>query len=107
MLRLAADAMISFSDKPLKWPLYMGIALIIGSLVYVMLALPFQLALGESSLFAWIVATCALLNGLVLISIGLTGQYISRIFDEVRGRPLYIANEYKGSFQNEERTNKE
>jgi len=102
MLRLASDAIISFSDKPLKWPLYIGGALVVGSLTYIVLGLIPRFVLNHSSGVALLIAVTAFLNGIVLISMGLMGQYVARIFDEVRGRPLYIANEYKGGIESKE-----
>jgi hypothetical protein len=41
----------------------------------------------------WAAAGLALLNGLVLIALGMQGAYLNRIYDEVRGRPLYVVAE--------------
>lgn len=101
MLRLSSDAITSFSDKPLKMPLYIGtmvIILCLGLLVYaVFSSLLFR---HDVSGLIWGVDTCALLNGVVLVSLGMMGQYLARIYDEVRDRPLYVVGSQKG-FQKE------
>jgi dolichol-phosphate mannosyltransferase len=47
---------------------------------------------GES----FIIAACLLMNGLVLIVLGIIGEYIGRIYDESKGRPLYIIKDKEG-----------
>jgi dolichol-phosphate mannosyltransferase len=81
---------ITFSTIPLKISLILGFLASSGSFLY----LPFLIAgkwLGWN-LPGWtgIMSAIAFLNGLVLFTIGVTGLYIARIYDEVRGRPSYI-----------------
>ena len=93
MLHLAADGITSFSTRPmhlifaLGW-LFLTIAFFIG--IYVVHALVTGSAVpGWSSLILsiWIV------GGFILISIGITGMYIGRIYTEVKHRPLYNIQE--------------
>ena len=89
MLNLALDGITSFSVRPLYCIIYLGIAFLIISLgiaVYVVRALIVGTAVpGWSSLMlsVWLV------GGFVLISIGITGVYIGKIYNEVKQRPLY------------------
>ncbi len=101
MLRLSSDAITSFSDKPLKMPMYIGSTLIVLCMLFFVYAVFASLVFrhGVSGIILG-VDTCALLNGIVLVSLGMMGQYMARIYDEVRDRPLYVVGSQKG-FQKE------
>lgn len=92
MLKLASDGIISFSTKPLKIVGGLGIFSVIASiliLLYAILSFIFKwnnLAAGWTSLM--VVTT--FLSGIILISLWMIGEYIARIYDEVKGRPQYI-----------------
>ena len=97
MLKFAADALTSFSHKPLKISMILGILFIIASIalfiveiinVFVVYLLPE----GMLSLFGLLFIT----NGIVLVMLGIVGQYVARIYDEVKARPLYIIGETVG-----------
>jgi dolichol-phosphate mannosyltransferase len=97
MLRLSSDAITSFSDKPLKIPIYIGSTLIILSTLFLVYAVFVSISFRHGvSGFMWILCACAMLNGIALVSLGIIGQYIARIYDEVRQRPLYIVGSHKG-----------
>ena len=89
MLNLALDGITSFSVRPLYCIIYLGIVFLIISFciaVYVVRALIVGTAVpGWSSLMlsVWLV------GGFVLISVGITGVYIGKIYNEVKQRPLY------------------
>ena len=94
MLKLASDGIIGFSSKPLKIVGGLGIITICISfiiLIYAILSFTFkwnQLAPGWTSLM---VAT-TFFSGVILISLWMIGEYISRIYDETKGRPQYLIN---------------
>ena len=94
MLKLASDGIISFSSKPLKMVGGLGILTIVISLViliYAILSFAFkwnQLTPGWTSLMVAI----TFFSGVILISLWMIGEYISRIYDECKGRPQYIIN---------------
>ena len=94
MLKLASDGIIGFSTKPLKMVGGLGIMTIFISfiiVIYAILSFAFkwhQLTPGWTSLM---VAT-TFFSGVILISLWMIGEYISRIYDESKGRPQYIIN---------------
>ena len=97
MMKFSADAITSFSYKPLKIATFLGTTVSILSFVYLMIILYKKLLThitisGES----FIIAACLLMNGLVLIVLGIIGEYIGRIYDESKGRPLYIIKDKEG-----------
>ena len=92
MLKLASDGIIGFSTKPLKIVGGIGIITIVISfliLVYSILSYAFKwnsLAPGWTSLMV----TTTFLSGVILLSLWMMGEYISRIYDESKARPQYI-----------------
>ena len=106
MINFAADAITSFSYKPLRFSTYIGgiMALIsFLTLNYVF----FQKFVNKKTEPGWasIVSINLFFNGLMLIMLGIIGEYVGRIYDEVKGRPQYIIMTkmgFDGSNQNSE-----
>ncbi len=94
MLKLALNAITGFSYFPLQLATYMGFL----SAGVAILAIPLVMALrliGAQAFFGQASTLIAVLflGGVQLISLGVLGEYIGRIYDEVKGRPLYIVRE--------------
>ncbi|MBB6729535.1 glycosyltransferase family 2 protein [Cohnella zeiphila] len=90
MLKLFLDGMTSFSTKPIKLASVGGSALAGAGLAYGIVAAAVGLAGADVAALHYFAALQLLLAGVVLIALGLVGEYVARIFDEARGRPLYI-----------------
>jgi len=90
MIRFSVDAILSFSDRPLQLATVLG--LIISTLAFVAIPVVVVLRLLGNYLpgFGTITILVLLLGGIQLISIGIIGEYVGRIYDEVKGRPLYL-----------------
>lgn len=103
MLRFAFDAITSFSYKPLKLASYTGMILSLFSFIYLIVVL-FQKLFNIPTVPGWasIVVVNLFFNGIVLLILGIIGEYIGRIFDEAKGRPLYIIRELV-NFNNREK----
>lgn len=91
MLKLASDAITGFSYFPLKLATNMGIAVtglsLVAMLVMIILRLTgSQFLMGQAATLIVIL----FLGGVQLLSVGLLGEYIGRLYDEAKGRPLYI-----------------
>lgn len=97
MIGFALDGITSFSYKPLKIATYVGFTLSIGSFLY-LLVVVFQKLFSGFPVQGWasIVAVNLLFNGIILMILGVIGEYIGRIYDESKGRPLYIVREVQG-----------
>ena len=97
MLRLASDGLTSFSYLPLQIASWLGGA--VSGLASVALAVELiRKATGSPLAWSWVAVTgLALLGGLQLLALGLVGEYLGRVFDEVRGRPLYLVQETVGT----------
>lgn len=91
MLGLAGDALTSFSYKPLKLSILIGSIVSAASFIY-MLVIICQKLFTDILVSGWATLACLTLffNGIILIMMGIIGQYIGRIYDETKGRPLYI-----------------
>ncbi|MDP4115810.1 MAG: glycosyltransferase family 2 protein [Bacteroidota bacterium] len=97
MVKFASDALTSFSYKPLKLATYIGAIISVFSFLYMVFIL-FEKMFTEFTVQGWtfIVALSLLFNGLMFIMLGIIGEYIGRIYDEAKGRPLYIIDEKEG-----------
>ncbi len=97
MLRFALDGITAFSHKPLKISSYIGSTISVLSLIYLLVALGLKL-FTEKVVTGWSLAFAVSLffNGVIFIMLGVLGEYIGRIYDETKNRPLYIIREKKG-----------
>jgi dolichol-phosphate mannosyltransferase len=91
MLAFAWRAISSFSGVPLRMAMFVGIALVIASLAYAAWA-GYQALIGGGTAPGWASLVCLQvgLSGVTLLCLGLVGDYIARIYEEIKGRPLYI-----------------
>lgn len=97
MLEFAADGIISFSDAPLRLALQLGFLVSIASFLFGIAALVSRFAgLYSVSGLASLSVVVAFIGGIQLVVVGVIGQYIARIHEEVKDRPLYIARELRG-----------
>lgn len=92
MLRLASDGIIAFSDIPLKLPLYIGAVGMVLSFIYMIVAIVLTCT-GTLSYFNILFSLVFMLVFAILTAAGVMGLYISRIYDEAKGRPNYIIEE--------------
>jgi dolichol-phosphate mannosyltransferase len=90
MMKFSLDAISSFSHRPLQLATLLGF--LISTLAFVAIPVVIILRLLHSYLpgFGAITITVLLLGGIQLITIGIIGEYVGRIYDEVKGRPLYL-----------------
>lgn len=92
MLRLAADGIFGFSSRPLTLIGWAGLAVLCIALLGLIATIACAAVTGVPG---WLWAMCALvlLDGVILCAMGVQGAYTQRIYDEVKGRPLYIIKE--------------
>jgi glycosyltransferase involved in cell wall biosynthesis len=93
MLRFSLDAIASFSHLPLQLATYAG--LLSAGIAFVAIPVVLGLRLTDSYLpgFGTITILILLIGGIQLIALGVIGEYVGRIYDEVKHRPLYIVRE--------------
>ncbi len=92
MIKFAFDAITSFSDKPLKLASYAGMLLSVSSFIYLIEVVYQKIAHPASTIQGWAstLAVSLFFNGIVLMMLGIIGEYIGRIYDETKNRPLYL-----------------
>ena len=98
MLRLAADGMLSFSAAPLRAFLWFGLSVAAGGFAIGAYAfwqgarhlMGLPMPPDYSPGWATLVTLVCLIGGALLVSAGLLGEYVARIYEEAKGRPLYV-----------------
>jgi dolichol-phosphate mannosyltransferase len=91
MLGMASDAVFSFSSTPLLLATRIGLSITLVGFFYLAWII-FAAVFTESLVMGWasLIAVSLILGGCQLLFIGLIGQYLARIFDEAKGRPIYV-----------------
>lgn len=91
MLGLALDATFSFSTRPIRLASKAGALFVLAGMLYLTYVLGRYFVVGDL-LPGWasIVGTILLMGGVQLLSIGLIGEYLAHVFEEVKGRPQYL-----------------
>lgn len=94
MIKFASDAITSFSYFPLQMAMYIGffsagISIIAIPVVIILRMIGMHAFLGQATTLIAVL----FLGGVQLISLGILGEYIGRLYDEAKGRPLYIVRE--------------
>lgn len=94
MVKFAIDGIMSFSTKPLQLVFQLGVLAILISLGILIYALVIKI-MGKADLEGWtsLVVIITFFGGVQLLSVGVLGQYIGRIYEEVQSRPIYLVDE--------------
>jgi polyisoprenyl-phosphate glycosyltransferase len=97
MIRLATDGLVSFSTAPLRLALDLGFVVSACAFLFGIATLITKLA-GVFLVPGWltIVLVTSFIGGIQLIVIGVVGEYVGRIYDEVKARPLYLVRDLHG-----------
>lgn len=96
MLSFAAEGITSFSIKPLRLITYMGLIVFLISLL--MMAYVVVRFLSGATVAGWssIIISLWAIGGLLLLAVGIVGEYVGKIYLEVKNRPLYVIEEICG-----------
>ena len=94
MFKFAIDGITSFSDVPLRFASYLGFTVSTAAFIYALIIILFKaFRLGTPEYargWASTMVVILFIGGVQLIGIGILGEYLGRIYDEVKGRPLYV-----------------
>jgi len=93
MIRFALDGVTSFSFLPLRLATYAGFVVSGGAFFYILVVLMLKVLGINWAGYTSLMASILFLGGVQLIMIGILGEYLARIFDEVKQRPLYLVAE--------------
>jgi len=101
MLRLASDAILSFSNTPLKVATFVGFITSIGAFFGILYSLYMRLFTNDF-VEGWtlLMISVLLIGGIILLVLGIIGEYVGRIYGEIKKRPLYIIRDKLGFEQN-------
>jgi polyisoprenyl-phosphate glycosyltransferase len=101
MVRFAMDGITSFSDIPLRFASYFGFTVSAIAFIYALIVIAFKLfSLNPPAYtpgWASTIVAVLFLGGVQLMSLGILGEYLGRVYDEVKGRPLYLISDIERS----------
>jgi polyisoprenyl-phosphate glycosyltransferase len=98
LFNFALDAITSFTTTPLKLSTYLGILTAFGAFVYGSVIIFKTLIYGEPVKgYPSLMVVILFLGGIQLVAIGVIGEYLGRMFDESKNRPLYLLKGYEPS----------
>jgi len=101
----ALDGVTSFSSLPLKIWSYVGVVISLLAFAYALFLAVFKLARGINVPgYTSLMVVLLFLAGIQLITLGAIGEYLGRVYTEVKHRPLYLLREAHGFEQYEDRT---
>lgn len=93
---LAIEGLTSFTVSPLRWATYLGFVIGLGALAYLLWTLVKVTIWGDPVAgFPTLISVILFLGASQLIAIGILGEYLGKIFNESKGRPVYLVEEYK------------
>jgi len=100
LIRLGLDGVTSFSNIPLKLASYLGFAISIVCLGYAAYVIAGKVIYGYN-LPGWasLIVAILFLGGVQLIAVGILGEYIGRLYEEAKKRPLYIVDQALGAVE--------
>ena len=95
MMKFALDGITGFSSQPLRLASHVGLMFSAGSMFLMLALIAFKLGGGSGLISGWTSLAVAVLflGGLQLLAIGILGEYVGRIYDEAKNRPLYLIQE--------------
>ena len=98
LFELAIEGITSFTTAPLRLSTFLGISISFVTLLYVLYFLTKTILFGDPVRgFPTLVIIILFLGGIQLLSLGIIGEYLGRIFHETKNRPVYLVNEYSGT----------
>jgi len=90
MLKFAIDGITSFSEIPLRFATYLGFGVSVTAFVYAIVVLILKVYGYNEPGYTSMMVAILFLGGVQLITIGIAGEYLGRIYDQVKERPLYF-----------------
>lgn len=96
MVRFAFDAVTGFSSAPLKFASYAGLILSVGSLLLIVYVAIGWAAGATSEGWTSLMLVVVTLGAIQMFALGMIGEYLGRVYNEVKGRPLYVVSEITG-----------
>ncbi|MGN4931462.1 glycosyltransferase family 2 protein [Bacillus cereus group sp. MYBK14-1] len=94
MMKFASDGIIAFSTKPLRMVMTLGLISVLISIVVLIYSVIVKI-IGQDIQTGWasLMVAITFFSGVQLLGLGIVGQYIARIYDESKNRPIYVVKE--------------
>jgi dolichol-phosphate mannosyltransferase len=100
LVKLATDGIFAFSIVPIRAAALLGTAAISVSMLYLVYALYYKFILnGSPQGFTALIAAVTFLSGVLLFFLGVIGEYVGRIYEETKARPIYVVERVAGNFK--------
>lgn len=98
MMSLASKILVSNSNKPLRFVMLLGLILAVGAALVGLTLIVLALC-GKFTVLGWpsVIVSIWLLSGVIIFILGIIGLYLGQVFDEVKGRPVFIVGERIGA----------
>ena len=97
LMNLALNGITSFTTAPLRLAAFLGLIVSFIAFLYLIYIIVTTTLYGDPVQgYPTIMVTILFLGGIQLLSLGIIGEYLGRIFNEVKGRPGYFINSYNG-----------
>lgn len=97
LFNLAIEGITSFTTAPLRFATIIGFVIAICAFMAGLFYLGKTIIFGDQARgFTTLIVFISFFGGLQLMAIGILGEYLGRVFNEVKGRPVYLANTYNG-----------
>jgi glycosyltransferase involved in cell wall biosynthesis len=98
LINLAIDGITSFTTAPLRISSLLGVLVSFAAFIYIVVLVVRTIAYGSDLAgYPSMMAVILFIGGVQLLSLGIIGEYIGRIFNETKNRPLYLVEEYRAS----------
>ncbi|MBO4830800.1 MAG: glycosyltransferase family 2 protein [Fibrobacter sp.] len=94
LINLAVEGIMSFTVAPLKWSIYLGLLVSFAAFAFMIYILINTTLYGDPVAgYPTLITVILFLGGVQLLSLGIIGEYLGKIFNESKGRPVYVASE--------------
>lgn len=98
LVNLALEGITSYTTAPLRWATFIGLIVSFFAFAYMMFVLIKAALYGDPVAgYPTLLTVILFIGGVQLLTIGIIGEYLAKVFVEVKNRPVYFINEYKGS----------
>jgi glycosyltransferase involved in cell wall biosynthesis len=98
LVNLALEGITSYTTVPLRWATFIGIIVSLFAFAYMVFVLVKAILFGDPVAgYPTLITVVLFLGGVQLLTIGIIGEYLAKVFLEVKNRPVYFVREYKGS----------
>lgn len=97
LMKLALEGITSYTTMPLRWAIFIGLMVSLFAFAYMVFVLMKAFLYGDPVAgYPTLITVILFIGGVQLLTIGIIGEYLAKVFVEVKNRPVYFVREYKG-----------